>query len=240
MNTPITTDIIARLRELIAAATALDRIVGGRVLHAIFLQSADDAKAIVTAKAKAQDAVAGALIALPSILEQLAAQAAEIGRLRAELSESEKRVTAIVVIGAILGSEWFCEQADGAERPSWSDAIDIVRKLKGERNSAQARVADLERELALSAQRNAALLSDKDAVGAVLRTDSSLAELRGRAERLEGLLRKHSALACSTCMGTGAYLGDEDRDGPCDACGGTGAVLPEEVADVLAEREGGR
>lgn len=75
---------------------------------------------------------------------KLAAQAAEIERLRAELSESEKRVTAIVVIGAIMGSEWFCEQADGAERPSWSDAIDIVRKLKGERNAAQARVAELE------------------------------------------------------------------------------------------------
>jgi len=61
-----------------------------------------------------------------------------------------------------------------------------------------------------------------------------------RVAELEGLLRKHAALACTACMGTGAYLGDEDRDGPCDACGGTGHVMPDDVAAVLAEREGGR
>lgn len=63
---------------------------------------------------------------------------------------------------------------------------------------------------------------------------------QARVAELEGLLRKHAALACGACMGTGSYIGDEDRDGPCDACGGTRHVLPEDVAAVLAGREGGR
>lgn len=54
-----------------------------------------------------------------------------------------------------------------------------------------------------------------------------------RVAELEELLRKHAAIACSECHGTGCYLGDEDRDWPCDACGGSGAVLPADVVAVL-------
>lgn len=79
----IETATIARLRELIAAATALDRTIGGRAIHAISQQSVDGAKAVVQAKALVQEAVAGALLALPSLSARLDAQAAEIERLRA-------------------------------------------------------------------------------------------------------------------------------------------------------------
>lgn len=61
---------------------------------------------------------------------------------------------------------------------------------------------------------------------------------KARVRELETLLRKHAALACSECHGTGCYLGDEDRNGPCGACAGTGAVLPADV--VVAIGGGGR
>lgn len=64
-----------------------------------------------------------------------------------------------------------------------------------------------------------------------------MVDARRRVAELEGLLRKHAALACGACAGTGTYLGDDDRDGPCDSCGGTGNALPDDVAAVLAKRD---
>lgn len=219
MTTPITPATIAKLCELIVEYREAWR-------HWFVTGCSDTERSGIQATSFALSEYTNGVI--PALLSQLAAQAAEIERWRSDW----KRIAADEAVWYTLSDIFGVE--------GMTNAAGVVSGVTEKWNERQNRVADLERELALSAQRNAALLSDKDAVGAVLRTDSSLAELRGRAERLEGLLRKHSALACSTCMGTGAYLGDEDRDGPCDACGGTGAVLPEEVADVLAEREGGR
>lgn len=147
MTDPITPATIVRLRELLDAATS-----GGRGWRAVMRGDEWRIRAPHPAASSCEPsldcennvkAIVEVFNAIHQLLDQLDAQAAEIERVREELSESEKRETAIVVIGAILGSDWFCEQADGAERPSWSDALDIVRKLKGERNAAQARVAEL-------------------------------------------------------------------------------------------------
>ena len=69
----------------------------------------------------------------------------------------------------------------------------------------------------------------------------AVAEISARErDELAALLRKHAAIACGECNGTGYYLGEDDRDGPCDSCGGTGNILPHEVAAALARLEGNK
>lgn len=108
-----------------------------------------------------------------------------------------------------------------------AQAAEIERLNKGFHESCIAREEGL-RANARYAEHVATLAKE--------RADRAEARVKG----LEELLRKHAALACSACAGTGCYLGDEDRDGPCDVCDGTGAVLPADVAAVLAKSEGGR
>lgn len=194
MSDLITPDEIARLRERLRVASDFRG------------QSMRTAAIGVLRKEAAK--------ALPALLDQIAAQAAEIERVRAEKAEQH------------------------------SLFLDASKNCADWRRKAYVLEWEIERLRAELANANNDAQYCRDTLDTALRSRESYKGLligaEARVAELEGLLRKHAALACGACMGTGSYLGDEDRDGPCDACGGTGHVLPEDVAAVLAGREGGR
>lgn len=90
--------------------------------------------AIATAYQCAEDALA-------SERDQLRS---EVERLTKELEEEQKRVIAVMVCHAVLGDEWLGEQLDAEKRPAWADAVELVRKLKGERDAEKDRAEKAE------------------------------------------------------------------------------------------------